>query len=346
MSIDSRSGLPPTPPDYQHLLGEIRQRIRSAQYQALKAVNQELITLYWDIGQLIVERQQVAGWGKAIVEQLAQDIRAEFPGIAGFSARNVWRMRDFYLSCRDSPKLTPMVAEIGWTHNLVILEKCKDELEREFYLRMTRRFGWTKNVLIHQIENQSYQKTLRNQTNFDQTLTEDIRNQAKLAIKDEYTFDFLDLGDAYSERQLEQALLDRIEPFLREMGGMFAFLGRQYRLVVVGQEYFLDLLLYHRGLKCLIAIELKIGEFLPEYVGKMQFYLAVLDDTVRLADENPAIGIILCKTKDRTIVEYALRESNKPIGVATYQMLDRLPQELQDQLPNPEQISQLLGEIE
>jgi predicted nuclease of restriction endonuclease-like (RecB) superfamily len=163
----------------------------------------------------------VAGWGKAIVEQLAQDIRAEFPGIAGFSARNVWRMRDFYLSYRDSPKLTPMVAEIGWTHNLVILEKCKDELEREFYLRMTRRFGWTKNVLIHQIENQSYQKTLLNQTNFDQTLTEDIRNQAKLAIKDEYTFDFLELGDAYSERQLEQALLDRIEPFLREMGGMF-----------------------------------------------------------------------------------------------------------------------------
>jgi predicted nuclease of restriction endonuclease-like (RecB) superfamily len=208
-------------PDYQHLLGEIRQRIRSAQYQALKAVNQELITLYWDIGQLIVERQQVAGWGKAIVEQLAQDIRAEFPGIAGFSARNVWRIRDFYLSYRDSPKLTPMVAEIGWTHNLVILEKCKDELEREFYLRMTRRFGWTKNVLIHQIENQSYQKTLLNQTNFDQTLTEDIRNQAKLAIKDEYTVDFLELGDAYSERQLEQALLDRIEPFLREMGEMF-----------------------------------------------------------------------------------------------------------------------------
>jgi predicted nuclease of restriction endonuclease-like (RecB) superfamily len=255
-------------------------------------------------------------------------------------------MRDFYLSYRDNPKLTPMVAEIGWTHNLVILEKCKDELEREFYLRMTRRFGWTKNVLIHQIENKSYEKTLLTQTNFDQTLTEEIRNQAKLAIKDEYTFDFLELGDAYSERQLERALIDRIEPFLREMGGMFAFLGRQYRLMVVGQEYFLDLLLYHRGLKCLIAIELKIGEFLPEYVGKMQFYLAVLDDTVRLADENPAIGIILCKTKDRTIVEYALRESNKPIDVATYQMLDRLPQELQDQLPNPEQISQLLGEIE
>ncbi len=341
-------------PDYQHLLGEIRQRIRSSQYQALKAVNQELIALYWDIGQIIVERQQVAGWGKAIVEQLAQDIRTEFPGIAGFSAANLWRMRSFYVTYAEQEKLAPMVREIGWTHNLVILEKCKDELEREFYLRMTRRFGWTKNVLIHQIENKSYEKTLLTQTNFDQTLTEEIRNQAKLAIKDEYTFDFLELGDAYSERQLERALIDRIEPFLREMGGMFAFLGRQYRLMVVGQEYFLDLLLYHRGLKCLIAIllqrgyanELKIGEFLPEYVGKMQFYLAVLDDTVRLADENPAIGIILCKTKDRTIVEYALRESNKPIGVATYQMLDRLPKELQDQLPNPEQISQLLGEIE
>jgi predicted nuclease of restriction endonuclease-like (RecB) superfamily len=223
MSIDSRSGTPPVPPDYQHLLGEIRQRIRSAQYQALKAVNQELITLYWDM---------------AIVEQLAQDIRAEFPGIAGFSAANLWRMRSFYVSYAEHEKLAPLVREVGWTHNLVILEKCKDELEREFYLRMTRRFGWTKNVLIHQIENQSYQKTLLNQTNFDQTLTEDIRNQAKLAIKDEYTFDFLELGDAYSERLLEQALLDRIEPFLREMGGMFAFVGRQYRLVVVVQEYF------------------------------------------------------------------------------------------------------------
>jgi predicted nuclease of restriction endonuclease-like (RecB) superfamily len=333
------------PTNYQELLIEVKERIRSAQYTALKAVNHELISLYWDIGRLIVDRQQTAGWGKSVVEQLAQDIQSEFPGISGFSVRNLWNMRNFYLTYSQDAKLQPLVAEIGWTHNLVILEKCKDELEREFYLRMTRKFGWTKNVLIHQIENQTYQKTLLNQTNFDNTLTTEITQQAKLAIKDEYTFDFLELSDAHSERQLEQAILSRVEPFLQEMGGMFTFIGSQYRLTVAGQEYFLDLLLYHRHLKCLIAIELKVGEFLPEYVGKMQFYLAVLDDTVRLPEENPSIGIILCKTKDRTIVEYALRESNKPIGVTTYQIVSTLPQEFQGQLPDPTQIAQLLAGI-
>jgi predicted nuclease of restriction endonuclease-like (RecB) superfamily len=331
--------------NYQELLVEVKERIRSAQYAALKAVNHELIALYWDIGRLIVDRQKTAGWGKSVVEQLAQDIQSEFPGIGGFSVRNLWNMRNFHSTYSQDAKLQPLVAEIGWTHNLVILEKCKDDLEREFYLRMTRKFGWTKNVLLHQIENQTYQKTLLNQTNFDRTLTTEINQQAKLAIKDEYTFDFLELGDAHSERQLEQAILSRVEPFLQEMGGMFTFVGSQYRLTVAGQEYFLDLLLYHRHLKCLIAIELKVGEFLPEYVGKMQFYLAVLDDTVRLPDENPAIGIILCKTKDRTIVEYALRESNKPIGVTTYQIVSTLPQEFQGQLPDPIQIAQLLAGI-
>jgi predicted nuclease of restriction endonuclease-like (RecB) superfamily len=336
----------PTSNDYSQLLVDVKQRIRSAQYAALKAVNQELIALYWDIGQLIVDRQQAAGWGKSIVEQLAKDIQSEFSGISGFSTANLWRMRSFCLAYAENPNLAPLVREIGWTHNLVIIEKCKDELEREFYIRMTRRFGWTKNVLTHQIDNQSYEKTLLNQTNFDSTITTEIIQQAKLAIKDEYTFYFLELGDAHSERQLEQAILSRVEPFLQEMGGMFTFVGSQYRLTIAGQEYFLDLLLYHRHLKCLIAVELKVGEFLPEYVGKMQFYLAVLDDTVRLHDENPAIGIILCKTKDRIIVEYALRESNKPIGVTTYQIVSTLPQEFQGQLPNPAQIAKLLAGID
>ncbi len=331
--------------NYSELLIEVKERIRAAQYAALKAVNHELIALYWNIGRSIVDRQQTAGWSKSIVERLAQDIQVEFPGISGFSVRNLWNMRSFYLTYWQDEKLQPLVAEIGWTHNLVILEKCKDDLEREFYLRMTRKFGWTKNVLLHQIENHTYRKTLLNQTNFDSTLTTEVGQQAKLAIKDEYTFDFLELSDAHSERQLEQAILSRVEPFLQEMGGMFTFVGSQYRLTVGGQEYFLDLLLYHRHLKCLIAIELKIGEFLPEYVGKRQFYLAVLDDTVRLPDENPAIGIILCKTKDRTIVEYALRESNKPIGVTTYQIVSTLPQEFQGQLPDPSQIARLLSGI-
>jgi predicted nuclease of restriction endonuclease-like (RecB) superfamily len=180
--------------NYRELLTEVKQRIRTAQYEALKAVNKELIALYWDIGRLIITRQEGETWGKSVVELLAKDLQAEFPGISGFSSRNIWRMRDFYLTYHADEKLSPLVAEIAWTHNLVIMEKCKDSLEREFYIRATRKFGWTKNVLIHQIENQSYEKTLLNQTNFEQTVSEDIQNQAKLAVKDEYTFDFLELA--------------------------------------------------------------------------------------------------------------------------------------------------------
>lgn len=336
----------PIADDYRHLLMEVQQRIRAAQYDALKAVNREMINLYWDIGKMIVSRQQNVNWGKSVVEELAKDLQAEFPGISGFSNRNIWRMRDFYLTYHSQEILPPMVAEIGWTHNIVILEKCKDDLEREFYIKMTRKFGWTKNVLVHQIENQTYQKTLLNQTNFDQTVPTEIRNQLKLAVKDEYTFDFLELADEHSERQLEQAILTRVEPFLQEMGGLFAFIGSQYRLEVDDEEYFIDILLYHRRLKCLVAIELKIGKFLPEYVGKMQFYLSVLDNTVKLPDENPSIGIILCKSKQRTIVEYALKDSNKPIGVSTYQIVSTVPQELKNQLPDPEQVAKLLEGFE
>ncbi len=332
--------------DYATLLAEVKERIRAAQYEALRAVNKELIALYWDIGRMIVARQQGDTWGKSVVQKLADDLRAEFPGVGGFSASNLWRMKLFYEAYAGNEKLAPMVREIGWTHNLIIFERCKDDLQREFYIRMARKFGWTKNVLIHHIENQTYEKTLLSQTNFDQTVPEEIRMQAKLAVKDEYTFDFLELGDEYHERQLEQELVARVEELLREMGAMFTFVGSQFRLEVSDKEYFIDLLLYHRMLKAMVALELKTGEFLPEYVGKMQFYLAVLDDNVRLPDENPSIGIILCKSKDRTIVEYALRETNKPIGVAAYRIVTKLPAELRGLLPSPEQIAGLLEGME
>jgi predicted nuclease of restriction endonuclease-like (RecB) superfamily len=211
---------------------------------------------------------------------------------------------------------------------------------------MTRKFGWSKNVLIHQIENQSYEKTLLGQTNFDKTLTADQRTQAKLAVRDEYTFDFIEMGEEHSERELERALIARIEDFLRAMGGLFAFVGSQFRLEVDDKEYFIDLLLYHRRLKCLVAIELKIGEFQPEFVGKMQFYLTALDRQVREEGEHPSIGIILCKEKSRTVVEYALHDARKPIGVSTYRMVKRLPKELKGQLPSPAEISQLLEDAE
>jgi predicted nuclease of restriction endonuclease-like (RecB) superfamily len=328
--------------DYAALLVEIKARIQAAQYAALRAVNKELVGLYWDIGQLIVARQQTEGWGKAVVQKLATDLQASFPGTGGFSASNLWRMKGFFETYSDTTKLAPLVREIGWSHNLLILERCTDAQEREFYLRMTRKFGWSKNVLAHQIDNQSYEKSLLGQTNFDQALTPALRAQAKLAVKDEYAFDFLELGDQHSERELERSLIARIEDFLRAMGGMFAFLGSQYRLEVAGDEYFIDLLLFHRRLRSLVAIELKIGKFEPEFIGKMQFYLAALDEQVRQDDENPSIGIILCKEKKRTIVEYALRDARKPIGVATYAITKSLPKELQGQLPSPEAISRLL----
>lgn len=330
------------PQDYPVLLTAIKQRIRAGQYEALRAVNTALIQLYLDIGQMIVERQQGETWGRSVVESLARDLQAEFPGMQGFSARNIWRMRDFHRTYHDKPKLTQLVAEIGWSHNLVIMERCKDDLQREFYLRMTRRMGWSRHVLIHQIDNQTYEKTLLNQANFEQTLPEPLRDQARLALKDEYTFDFLELGGQHNERQLEAALIANVPRFLREMGGMFAFVGSQFRLEVGDKEYFIDVLLFHRRLRCLIAIDLKVGEFVPEFVGKMQFYLAALDDVVREEGENPSIGIILCKSKHKTTVEYALRESSKPIGVATYRVVSTLPQELAEQLPSTEQITRLL----
>ena len=345
MAKNSSPLTPHTSNFYRALLGEVKERIRSAQYEALKAVNKELVGLYWDIGRLIVERQDVEGWGKAVVEQLAADLRTEFPGVGGFSASNLWRMKAFFEAYTGLEKLAPLVREIGWSHNLAILERCKDPLEREFYLRMTRKFGWSKNVLIHQIDNQSYEKSLLGQTNFDQALTPELRAQAKLAVKDEYTFDFLELGEEHSERELERALIARIEDFLRAMGGMFAFMGSQYRLEVDGKEFFIDLLLFHRRLRCLVAIELKVGEFLPEFVGKMQFYLAALDRQVRQEDETPSIGIILCKEKSRTIVEYALHDARKPIGVATYETTRTLPKALKGQLPSPQDIAHLLEDL-
>lgn len=204
-----------------------------------------------------------------MVQRLAKDLQVEFAGIKGFSAANLWRARAFYDAYAGSEKLAPLVREIAWSHNLLILERCKDPLQREFYIRMTKRFGWTKSVLIHQLEIQSYEHTLLGQTNFDRALTPKLRSQAKLAVRDEYTFDFLELGELHGERELERALIARIEQFLRTMGGLFAFVGSQFRLEVDGKEYSIDLLLYHRRLRCLVALDLKIGEFEPEFVGKM-----------------------------------------------------------------------------
>jgi len=298
--------------------------------------------LYWFIGKSIAVKLEQSGWGKSVVTTLSEDLQKEFPGTKGFSDSNLWRMKGFYETYNKNEKLAPMVREIAWSHNLVILEKCKDDLEREFYIRMTRKYGWTKNVLIHQVEGNAYHRYLLNQTNFDTALAERYRHQAKLAVKDSYAFDFLEISERYSEQELELGLLKNIRGFLMEMGGDFAFMGNQYRLAIGDEEYYIDLLLYHRRLKSLVAIELKTGKFKAEYAGKMQFYLTVLNENVKTADESPSIGIIICKEKNRTTVEYALKEMNSPMGVATYVISEKLPENMKTMLPSAAVIAQSL----
>jgi len=331
--------------DYQSFVMEIKEKIHQAQLKALHAVNRELLSLYSDIGRSIVEKQEYQGWGKTVVENLSKDLQKEFPGIKGFSVANLWRMRMFYLTYKENENLAPLVREIGWSHNIVVLEKCKNDLEREFYIRMTKKYGWTKNILIHQIEGQSYERYLLNQTNFDESLNLKYKHQAKLAVKDSYNFDFLELGQEYDERELELGLIKNIRGFLLEMGGDFSFMGNQYKLDLDGEEFFIDLLLYHRRLKCLVAIEIKTTVFKPEYTGKLQFYLAILDDKVRRKGENPSMGIIICKTKKRTLVEYALRNTKSPVGVADYSLSKTLPKELKGLLPSPDEIIESLSFI-
>ena len=332
--------------EYKDFVGEIKEKIRKSQYEAMKTVNKTLINLYWGIGQEIYNQQQEKGWGKSIVEVLANELKKEFPDVKGFSSRNLWNMRNLYVEYKDNQILQPLVAEISWTKNIIILEKCKENLEREFYIKMTKKYGWTKDVLINHIENKSYEKYLLNQTNFNETLPEKYVNQAKLAVKDEYVFDFMELDEQHSEKELERSLINNIKEFLEEMGGNFAFMGNQYHINVGGDDFYIDLLLYHRTLKSLVAIELKVGDFKPDFVGQLQFYLTALDKQVKMEHENPSIGIIICKNKNRTVVEYALNNSDKPIGVATYQISDKLPEQMKDLLPSPEEIEKRLKDLE
>lgn len=326
-------------PEYLNFKNEITARIRSAQYEALKAVNKEIIALYWEVGKRITEQQTALGWGKSVVENLSRDIQKEFPGIQGFGVRNMWDMARFYAEYQSNEILQPLVAEISWSKHIVILAKCKETRQRQFYILATKKYGWTKDVLINKIEAKTYENYLLGQSNFDITLPDSIKNQAILALKDEYTFDLIGLAEEHSEYELEQAIIKNIRAFLMEFGTDFSFIGNQYRLEVDGKEYFIDLLLYNRRLQAMIAIELKIGEFQPEYKGKMEFYLNILNDTVKLPHENPAIGIIICKSKSHMIVEYALKSSNMPIGVATYSLSSELPEAYKKLLPTSEEIA-------
>ncbi len=322
--------------EYIKFLNEIKSRIVTARIEAIRSVNKELIKLYWDIGRTIVEKQKKYKWGDAVVERLAFDLAAEFNGTAGFSAQNLWRMRLLYLEYKDSLKLAQLVREIPWGQNIVIMQMVKDTKEREYYIRATAEMGWSRNVLLNQIKAGAYhyQKSMPKQHNFSKALPVYLAEQADESIKSVYNLDFLDITKSVIERELEHRLVERIKRFMLELGKGFSFLGNQYRLTLGNNEYFVDLLFFNRQLKCLVAIELKTGKFEPEYAGKMDFYLQLLDEQVKLKDENPSIGIILCAAKDNIVVEYALRSAKKPVGVAEYYLTNKLPKYLAGKLPD------------
>lgn len=324
---------------YALFLSDIKRKIKTAQYEAMKAVNTQLVWLYWEIGKSISEKQMQQGWGKSVVENLAKDLQAEFADMRGLSTTNLWYMAQFYTEYSNIEFLQSLIGEISWTHHTLILSKCKENQQRRFYILATKKFGWTSRVLSHQIDNQTFEKYLLNQTNFDEILPEKYQHQAVLAVKDHYNFDFLELADQHSEFELETALIANIQKFLLEMGNDFAFVGHQFRLPIEGEDYKIDLLLFHRPLQSLLAIDLKIGKFKPDYQGKMSFYLNVLNDKIKLPHENEAIGIIICREKNRTIVEYSLKNGAHPIGVATYSLTSDLPDNLKQFLPNVQELA-------
>jgi predicted nuclease of restriction endonuclease-like (RecB) superfamily len=323
---------------YDDFLNSLKERIRNAQIRAVLSVNRELVLLYWQIGNEILTRQQQQGWGAKVIEKLASDLRKTFPDMKGFSARNLKYMRAFAEAYPDEQIVQQPVAQIPWGHNVRILDAVKDTNERQWYAQQTIQYGWSRNVLVHQIESGLYYRQGKATTNFDKALPQPQSELAQQLLKDPYNFDFLNLGKEAQERELEQALVNRIRDFLLELGTGFAFVGSQYHLEVGDQDFYIDLLFYHLQLRCYVVVDLKVEEFKPEFSGKMSFYVAVVDDLLRHPDDKPTIGMILCKTKNKTIAEYALQAINQPIGISTYQSRDTLPEQLKGSLPTIEQL--------
>lgn len=338
------------PSDYQDWVKMLKTRIQAAQQRAVLAVNQELLQLYWQIGRDILLRQQEQGWGSKVIERLAQDLRSAFPDLKGFSRANLLYMRSFAENWPDfhsDPIVQQAVGQIPWGHNLVLVSKLKTREARLAYAELCRQNGWSRNVLVHQIETRLLDRQGSAVSNFSATLPEPQSELVQQTFKDPYVFDFLNLGTEAKERDIEAALTRQITSFLLELGAGFAFVGRQAHLEVDGEDYFIDLLFYHLQLRCYIVIELKSGDFKPEYVGKLSFYLSAVDSQIKADADAPSVGLLLCKSRKKVTAEYALRDNNKPIGIAEYQIGNKLPEELGRQLPSIERIVQtVLDDIE
>lgn len=338
-----------TTDDYRALIADLKTRIRAAQIKAAVAVNSQLIALYWDIGKLIAEKQRASGWGDAVIEAVAKDLSREFQTMKGFSRRNLYRIKQFYAFYADQGEFVPqLVAQIPWGHNALIVQNIKEQDKALWYVRKTLENGWSRNVLTHQIESELYERQAAKPVldNFTERLPAPQSDLARETLKDPYLFDFLDVGEEAKERELETALVERITRFLLELGKGFAFVGRQYHLEVGGEDFYIDLLFYHLRLHCYVALELKTGPFKPEYTGKLNFYLTALDEQVKMPEDQPSIGLILCKNRNTVVAEYALRDVGKPIGIARYALSATLPEALKKSLPTVEEVEAELGKTD
>lgn len=330
--------------NYNAFLTDLKTRIRQAQLKAVITVNRELILLYWNIGRDILTNQEKLGWGSRVIDQLSQDLRKEFPDMKGFSVRNLKYMQSFAAAYPDPKFVQEVLAQLTWYHNITLLQYAKDPEVRDYYIQKTIQHGWSRNILVHQIESGLHLREGASTTNFALTLPPVHSDLANQTLKDPYIFDFLTLSEDAQEKDLEDALIVHIQQFLLELGIGFAFIGRQYPLTVGDQDFYLDLLFYHTRLHCYVVIELKAYEFKPEYAGKLNFYLSAVDDLIRQEGDNPTIGILLCREKNRAIAEYALRDISKPIGVSEYQLTRALSEDLKGRLPSVEEIEKTIEE--
>ncbi|MBZ5487085.1 DUF1016 domain-containing protein [Halomonas aquamarina] len=341
---DKPISMTPPPEGYADWLAELKDRIHNAQQRATQAVNRELVLLYWQIGQDILRRQAEQGWGAKVIDRLAHDLRTAFPEGKGFSRANLMYMRAFAEAWPDAEIVQQAVGQLPWGHNLALLSKLKEPAERLAYAHAALEHGWSRNVLVMQIETRLLERQGAAITNFDARLPKPQSDLARESLKDPYRFDFLGLAAESQEREVEEALVRHVTEFLLELGAGFAFVGRQVILDVGGEEFFIDLLFYHLKLRCYVVIELKTGKFKPEHLGQLGFYLTAVDRQLKAEQDNPSIGLLLCKSKNKVVAEYALSDKSQPMGIAEYKLLESLPSELQTGLPSIEQIEQELGE--
>jgi len=340
---DSPVSLTQPPDGYADWLADLKGRIHTAQQRATLAVNRELVLLYWQIGRDILARQAKQGWGAKVIERLAHDLRTAFPDMKGFSPRNLKYMRAFAEAWPDAEFVQEVLAQLPWYHQLALLDKLNTEAERRWYAAKAIEHNWSRNILAMQIETRLLERSGKAVTNFAANLPRPQSDLARESVKDPYRFDFLGLTDEAQEREIEKALVTHVTEFLLELGAGFAFVGRQVLLDVGGDEFFIDLLFYHLKLRCYVVIELKGGKFKPEHLGQLSFYLTAVDAQVKHPQDAPTIGLLLCKSKNKVVAEYALRDKSQPMGIAEYKLLESLPAELQTSLPSIEQIERELG---